>query len=184
MIPFLAPLALKLSPVGRFLKRVPRWVWIALAVLAVILAGAWWHGRQVKAFGNERFAAGYAKRVAEESAEAARRAARDVEITAPIRRKTDETIASNARHADALRVRGPGAAAACVNPVPAGPGRRDAPVGGADAAADRVPDPQRIIVPFPWLVDSGERCDGALAEASAWREWHAKLTADRAPPAQ
>ena len=44
---FLAPLALKLSPVGRLLKKVPTWAWIALGVALILFAGWRWHVGEV-----------------------------------------------------------------------------------------------------------------------------------------
>lgn len=181
---WVAKSALMQSPIGGLLKMVPARVWKLLAIAAaiglLIFLALRWHGGRVEQLKTTSFNAGYAKRVAEDTAEATARAARDVAITAPIRRKTDETIRNNARLADAVRLRGPGAAAACIDAVPAGTGGRQPGAGQADAAGAGLPDAQRIAVPFPWLVDSAERCDGNLAEVLAWREWHQRLTADRA----
>ena len=176
--------ALMSSPLGGFLKAVPRWVWIVLAVLALLLVAVLWHGAKVEHLRTISFNAGYAKRVGEEQSAAARRAGRDAAITAPIRSKTDETIRNNARRADTLRVRGPGAAA-CLDPAAPAPGGRQPGSGQADAAVDRVPGEERpalIALPFAPTIDAAERCDANLAELLAWREQRAALEADRARP--
>lgn len=176
MIPGLARLALKLSPVGRILKAIPRPVWIALIIFALLGLGSCLHQRSVKRFGEERFAAGYAKAVEDGKKRVKKVEQKSTQITTEIRSKSDEEIRNNAQRADGLRLRGPGAAA-CRNPgLPAGASGHVAPGGGTGASAAGVPEQDRIAVPFDYAVDEEEIDDANRIEVLAWREWHKRLT--------
>lgn len=171
-----ASVMLKMSPVGRLLKAIPRPVWIALGAALLLLLGFWWHGRQVKAFGAERFAAGYAKAVEDGKKRVRKVEQNSAKITTEIRSKSDEEIRRNSHRADDLRLRGPGAAA-CVNPgLPTGSGGHGEAGGQADAAGAGVPQQDRIALPFAYAVDQAEVADANRVEVLAWREWHARLT--------
>lgn len=176
--PFLAPLLLKLSPVGRILKAIPRPVWIAIAVIALLLVGSCVHQRKVKAFGEERYAAGVKAEGDRIAAKALKIAKRAEEISAKARSLNNETNRRIAASADTLRVRGPGKAA-CLNPSTPGASRYVAPVGKPDAARPDMPpaDGEALLaaVPWPWLVDRAEQCDLNRAEAETWRAWHRQL---------
>lgn len=178
MIPFLAPLALKLSPVGALLKRVPRGVWIALAVVAILLVGSCVHKRKVKAFGEERYAAGVKAEGDRIAAKAAKIAKEAAEISAKARSLNNETNRRIARDADVIRVSGPGKAS-CLNPATPGASRYVPPAGKPNAAGPQVPsgDGEALLaaVPWPWLVDRAEQCDLNRAEAETWRAWHRQL---------
>lgn len=172
MIPFLAPLLLRLSPVGTALKHVPRWVWIGVAVVAILLLGTCAHKRAVKKFGEERYAAG----VAHEQARMAEKVRKQVEADSrraeKLRSENNETNRIIDRDADALRVRGAGKAA-CLNPATASPGRRVEAARPADAAVDQVPDragAELIAMPFADALSFAESHDKCIAEAMTWRE--------------
>lgn len=178
MIPFFAAAALKLSPVGNFLKVIPRPVWIALAVIALLLLGTCAHKRSVKKFGDERYAAGVKHEGDRIAAKAEQIAKRAEEISAKARSLNNETNRRIASDADAVRVSGPGKAA-CLNPSTPGAGRYVTPIGKPDAARPQVPTGDReallAAVPWPWLVDRAEEHDLCLAEAATWRSWHKQL---------
>lgn len=172
------------SPVGGFLRRVPRRIWkwliIALVVGLAIFFVLRWHSNKVEAFGNERFKAGYAQAIAN-GKEANRKVdARSATITSKIRSNTDAKLRDSARRADTVRLRGPGAAA-CLHPrVPAAAGGHDQAIGGTGRAVAGVPGEERvdlIAVPFDVAVDRAETNDANRIEASAWRQWHGELTA-------
>lgn len=175
---FLAPLALKLSPVGRFLKAIPRSVWIALAIALVLFLGWRWHVGAVKDARKEGHTAGVAyegKRIADKASALKVKADR---LAADIRRKNDAQNRAIAGAADDLRLRGPGKAA-CPGTITSRPGGRVAPGGSVTAPLDQVPDRtgvDLIAVPFADLVGAGERCDLNRGEVLAWREWHRKLS--------
>lgn len=171
-----ASVALRMSPVGAFLKRIPRWVWIALAVVLIIVAGLWWHGRQVKAFGEERFNAGYAKAIEDGKKRVRKVEQKSTKITTEIRSKSDEEIRRNTRRADDLRLRGPGAAACLNSGIPDSASGHDAAGGQPDASGARVPEQNRIALPFNYAVDQAEVADANRIEVLAWREWHRRLT--------
>jgi hypothetical protein len=179
--PFLVSLGLKLSPfgkalapVGRFLKRALTYrlpappVWLAVAVLA---AGALWHGNRVDA----AFEAGVDQERAAWEDKATKWVKRITAINLNIRSKTDEKSRTIAVVADDLRVRGPGKAVCTSVPTPAASGHVAA-AGPADAAVDQVSDRERvdlIALPFADAIAFAEQHDLILAEAEAWRESHA-----------
>lgn len=177
MIPFLAPLALKLSPVGALLKRIPRAAWIALAVIAILLVGSCVHKRKVKAFGEERYAAGVnaeGERIAAKAEALKRKAdALSRKISNALKEKNDEENRAIASNADALRLSGAGKAACPRSAgVPSAPGRSEPANGRSDVAGPEMPSGDFAAVPWGWLVDSAERCDLNRAEVLTWREWH------------
>lgn len=181
MIPFLAAAALKMSPVGAFLKRIPRGVWIALAVAAVIALGAFMHGRAVK----HAYAAAYTQGKADEGAriEAKAKAIADraTAISETLRSMNNVENRRIAGVADALRVRGPGKAS-CLNSAAAGTSGRKPASGIANAPGPQVPSGERepllAAVPWPWLVNRAETCDLNRVEVLTWREWHRLLVED------
>lgn len=162
-------------------RKVPRWLWFALLFAAIIAAGAWWHGRKVEAFGQERFAAGYAKAVDDGKKRVAKVERKSAEITAKIRRKTDEDIGRINRHADDLRLRGPGRAVCPAHAAAAGgpePGR-----GAAAAGMDRLPDTERvdiIAMPYDDTIRRSATADANRREVLAYREAWQKLTEEYA----
>jgi hypothetical protein len=177
MIPFIAAAALKLSPVGAFIKRIPRGVWIALAVVAVIALGAFWHGRAVKHAHDAAYSAGVASEAARIEKKANALAAKATAIAEAVKERNNETNRRIAGDADDLRVRGPGKAA-CLNPATTAASRHQPSGRPGDAASGQVPVadglanslPELAAVPWPWLVDRAEQCDLNRAEVLSWRE--------------
>lgn len=163
-----------------FFGGLPRWVYIALAVAALIGAGTYAHHRAVKS----AYAAAYNQGVTDERAraEAANRklATHQAAITAPIRKKNDETNTRIAGDANDLRLRGPGKAAVS-RPAPSATGQPGAAAQPSGASSAPVPaadgsDPL-ATVSWRWLVGTGEQCDLERAENISWRDWYAQQTA-------
>lgn len=180
MLAFFAPLLLKLSPVGAFLKRIPAKLWLAIALAAALAIGFVWHQHTAHKALQKADATGYA------------RAMRDVEKKAlALKTKTDALTrkistlqrslndAENRRisaSADTLRLRGPGRAI-CAEPAPA-PGRHEPPRGQGNAPLAEVPDragEPLIALPFTGTIAGGETCDLNRAEVKSWREFYDKL---------
>lgn len=180
MIPaLLAPMAAKFAAtrLGSALGKVPRWLWIALAIVFVMLAVAIWHGRKVKAFGEERFKAGYAEAVQDGKQAAAKLETEAARATTTIRRNTDEEVGRIARRSDDLRLRGPGRAV-CPAPAAAASGPKP-PGGAADAGVDRLPGaerPELAAVPYQELVQRSATADANRAEVLAYRQAWQELT--------
>lgn len=175
--PLLAGLALKAAPIKAALGRIPRWAWIAIAVVAILFVGSCVHSRKVKAFGEERYAAGVAYEQARLEAKAkaikAKADAASKKITEQLKARHDETVTVIYRDADALRVRGPGKAACPGYPgVSGGSGRSEPISGGADASGLGLPEQGWAAVPWGWLVGEAENCDLNRAEVLTWREWY------------
>jgi hypothetical protein len=161
-----------------FFKGLPRWVYIALAVAALIGAGVFFHGRAVKRTFDNGFKAGVLANEKSHADAEAKLASKQAAITAPIRKQNDETNARIAGDADDLRLRGPGKArascqpsAAAGQPGAAGHELPDAAGSGA-AAADGLSD--FAAVPWGWLVGRAEQADLDRAEVLAWRTWYAR----------
>lgn len=181
MIPFLAPLALKLSPVGAFLKRIPRPVWIAIAVVAVLLLGTCAHKKAVKNHYEEAYNKGVADEGQRIAAKALKIAAEATLISVKLKELNNEENRRIAGAADTLRVSGPGKAS-CRDPAAPRASRRQPAIGSADASRPEMPTgngpalPELAAVPWPWLVNRAEQCDLNRAEAETWRAWHKQLT--------
>jgi hypothetical protein len=97
-------------------------------------------------------------------------------ISKEVRTRYDQEARSIAAGADALRVRGPGAAR--CGPVdragvPAGSGGRQSPGRGSDDPLAAMP-PGEGLAAVPWaeLVDRAERGDLNRSEVLAWRDWY------------
>lgn len=183
-----------LGGASTYFKKVPRWVWIALAVIVALVVFTIWHQHKAHAaiaaakaqqkiaddaawqaaFDRERIAAGKWRQAAELNAKA---------ISDRERMRNDETN----RHIDAgaadLLLRGPGkAAAASCRPVdhagvPAGggqpgPGDHRPPDGAGTVLPGDDGTAQRAIVPWNWLVGRARQCDLDRAEALTWRSWY------------
>lgn len=177
MLPFVAPLLLKLSPVGRILKSIPTRVWIGIAILLAIGAMIWWHKDKVSDARKEGYAAGVkyeGDRLAKKAAEIKARADKLTgAITAKLKEQNDAQNRAIIGRADDLRLSGPGKAACRGNPgIPASPGRPVASGGQGDVARPEMPSTDLAAVPWGWLVGSAERCDLNRAEVLSWREWH------------
>jgi hypothetical protein len=100
------------------------------------------------------------------------------DISKQVRNRYDEQARSIAAGADALRVRGPGAARCGPldhSGLPAGAGGHASPAGPGDDAVPQVPDRDRaelIAMPFAGAVGFAEQHDLNRAEDLAWREWY------------
>lgn len=167
------------SPLGGFLKAVPRWLWILLALAAAIFFALRWHAGKVEDLRSSSFKAGYDKAVADGRTRVRIVERRSESISSEERNKAHEEIQHNAVRADALRVRGPGAAA-CVDPgLPVGAGGSGTTGGRADDALAGMSGGERerlIALPFGETVDLAEQADANRTEVLAWREWHRRLT--------
>jgi hypothetical protein len=174
--------ALMQSPIGAFLKSIPRWAWIAIAAVAIVAASVIWHQHKAHAAiaaaekrGEDR---AYAHIAAKARAIEQRAAELGRKISAAIRSRTDEENRHIAARADAQRLRGPGASACSgYSRLPAAAGGPKSKPGLSDAARPRVPADDIAAVPWPWLVDRAEQCDLNLTEVTAWRSWYEQQSA-------
>jgi hypothetical protein len=163
-----------------FFAGVPRWLWIALAAVALLIGGIIWHQHKLKVHDTTLVKATIATR------DAAWKAAFDKERAAALawkanadkqaatiandeRKIHDQAVASNAAVADALRLRGPGAAAAhCGQGNHSGAttpaDRRDQAAPAAGAPTAQVPSDDRAIVSWNWLVQVAREHDDLLAD--------------------
>lgn len=184
-------LGARLTGVRAFVERVPRWVWIALAIAAILVAGWIWHGRQMAAHDADLTArvtaardAQWQKRLDDAHADALRQRgdfdAAAKHITELQRKLTDEENRHIAADRADLRLHGPGKAAAAPgcrpgdHPGLAGiAGRPVAQPGPAAHAGTEVPagdgPGQFAVVPWNWLVDVVAERDAFRIEAIGWR---------------
>jgi hypothetical protein len=178
-----------------FARRIPPRLWLALAVLALAVlaligAAVWWHRSAVADARADGFAAGSAARdlawqgsfdtaLAKGLKYKADFEQASQQLAVALRSKTDETLRRNAATADALRLRGPGAAAAPVcrsgsvaatGPAASGP---RPPGGPGDAPVDHLPADQGLAI-LRWtdLVRFAEQHDRYRAEREALIEHH------------
>lgn len=162
-----------------FLGGVPRWVWIALAAVAVLTAGVVWHKHRAHAAIQAAVKAEdavWVQRLADErkravaarsEAEAAHAAMSDME-----RKQHEQVIRSNAAAASALLVRGAGAARCrpLDNPGAAtSPGGHNQSAPITDAARSQMPTGDWALVPWDWLVKRAQEHDDVLDEDRTWR---------------
>jgi hypothetical protein len=183
---FFAKSALMQSPLGGFLKAVPRRVWIGLAVAAVIVAAIVWHQHRAHSAiaaaekrGEDRADARWAAKIARVAKQAAalriRAEATSAAITKQVRTNYDTQARDIAAGADALRLRGPGQAYCRpldhprVSGIAGGSGSAG---GSADVAGPQMPAGDGAAVPWGWLVDRAEQSDLNRAEVLAWRDWY------------
>lgn len=176
-------------------QAIPPKVWLVIAGLAALGGAWWWHTSTVKAAYNRGYAQATVDRDAQwRGAFAKMNAAAEMwrdnfdrqgaALAAEIGAKHAQELRANAARADALRLRGPGRAAACLNPgggagLAPGSGGHDAPGGAADAGMAGLPDETPMaIVPWPDLIQRSEDADADRAEVKAWREWYARTTAE------
>ena len=187
---FFAP-GLRIALVG-ILRAIPPKGWLAIGALA-LLAGLWWaHTRAVSAAYNRGYATATVERDAKwgEAFDTMHRAAltyaaafnqHSDTLAAQIGARHEQDLRAIATRADALRLHGPGrAAATCSRPgdiagLPP-PARLDEPPGGqADDGVAGLPDEVPMaVVPWPDLVQRSEDADADRSEVIAWREWFAQ----------
>lgn len=180
-------LVAKLATARGFFGRVPRPVWIALAVAAAIGVGMLWHGSRAGAAieaaekrGEQREKERHAKALAELERKALEIRSKAERVSAGIAQMQREQHEKDLDRIDALErallVRGPGrAACAFVGGDPglsAGAGERAPGRGAGGAPSTRVPYPDGLLlgVPHQWAVTTGATCDANRAEALRWRE--------------
>lgn len=173
-------LAARFAGVTGFLKRVPRWVWIALAAAAIIAGGVIWHQHRAHAAiaaakADQKAAddAAWQKKLDRAHADALAWKSRAEQQGASIARlnkeKHDVEIRDHAAVADALSLRGPGAAASHCRPgdhssAAALAGGRNQAAASADAARPQVPAGDWALVPWDWLVRRGQEHDDLLTD--------------------
>lgn len=172
----------------KIVSAVPSKVWIGLAVVIVLLLAAWWHESHSQAMLKEAYEQGKKDRDAqwEQSIEDARLEAQNwktkyesasSKLTETERQLHEEQLRSDSARADALRLRGPGAAAAQCRPV------RDSVISGgsggsqpaneqAGAAGTGMSSEDGAIVPWSWLVTTAQSCDADRSEVQRWRSWY------------
>lgn len=187
----------RLTGVAGFFKRVPRWVWIALAIALAIVAVVVWHDRQIRAHDKaltaqvtaDRDAQWNKRLAAERRAALAWKTRFDAEVAAKIklqRKLNDEEARRIDADRNALRLRGPGQAAAPAgcrpvdHPGLAGlAGRHEPQPGTAANAGTQMPagdgQDQWAVVPWNWLVDVVSERDAFRVEALGWRSRDAML---------
>jgi hypothetical protein len=173
---------------GRILASIPRKVWIALAAVAIVLGAQWLHSRAVNSAYTKAFAEGAevsdqkwlrAFEVMQATAEEwrlnyERQSAR---ISGELRDAQEKELRNIAGSADALRLRGAGAAAASCRPgdnpgVSGAAGGHAAGDGGADASMAGVSAGGLALVPWGPLIDHAEHCDANRNEVTVWRNWY------------
>jgi len=169
--------------VRAFLGRVPKQVWLALAVVALIVSGVIWHGHRVHSAINaaeKRGADAEAKRIEVKALALKAKIDALTKSIADIERKANsEKISSSNARADALLVRGAGKASCPRNAFAASPASGPQPPArsGNDPLAG-LPDAggtELIALPFPGAVGAGKVCDANLIDNQSWRSWYAKL---------
>jgi hypothetical protein len=188
--------------IGASIAKVPRWAWIALAVVLLLVAGAIWHHHKAQAAIDDAVSAAvtardaqWQKRLDQAQADALAwkgKAEANARTISDLKRKQhDEDLRRIADDAGDLRLRGPGAAAApdCRpgdHPgLPAAAGRPEQSGRAGSAAPGALPAAngaaglsgavaERLaIVPWGWLVDVGKGSDDSRAENLTWRSWYA-----------
>lgn len=172
-----------------FLKRIPRWMWVTLAVVIAIVIASLVHQH----YAGKRIAAAYAQgeQAADEKWQTAfdsmqatsetwrnRYQEQSLALTQYLGDQHAQTLRDNAVRADTLRLRGPGAAAARCGPgiatgLPSLPGAADGSSAEPDVAGSSVPSGDGFaVVPWGWLVQRAEEHDALLSEVTTARTWH------------
>lgn len=176
-LPFLVPLAAKMLPIRSFFTSIPRPVWIVLGIALIVLMGALWHGKQVKAYYAKAYAAGKVDEAARIEVKVKKLTAEAIAVTEKLRSRNSEENRRISGDADRLRMSGPGKAA-CISPAAPGASGRVAPATEGSPAVDPVPggEGQQLIgLPFAGTVALAENHDLCVAEAKAWREQNLQL---------
>jgi hypothetical protein len=174
---------------GAFVAKVPRGVWLALAIAAALAGLTLSHQHRAHAAIKAADAAGYARAVnvydralqIVHDRAAKRRAAIEGtgrKISATIKDKHDAEDARINHAANGLLRDGPGKArcGSSDHPsVPAGVGRYHQAVEPTAAAVAAVPDPRGqplIGLPFDAAVAAARQADADRNEVIAWRNWY------------
>ncbi len=179
-----------IAPVLAFARRIPPIVWYLIVIAAVYLISDALLSRAIdnaydRGF-DERTKQFDAELVEERAAAAAwklKYQATSAAITAQTGEEHAQNVADVGARADALLVRGPGAAASCprshagaVVPAPAS-GFQAA--GGAGASAVPGVSADEGLVSLPWgiLVERARDADTSREEVLTWRSWYAQQDA-------
>jgi hypothetical protein len=178
VIAWLAKSALMQSPIGDFLKLIPKQVWIALLIVAAVVAAYLWHrhvvGNAIAAAEKRGSNAAYAS-VAEQAAMLKNKADTLARTAAGIaKEKNDEVHGRIDADAGALLVRDAGRAT-CTGVAGSAAGTNQRPVGNdeADASVDRLPDDvgtALIALPFPGTVAFARQNDRCIADLRAYEQ--------------
>ncbi len=179
-----AKAALAVSPIGRWLKRIPRSVWIKIALVIAVLVGGFvayrWHSNRVETMITAAEARGEARAYKAINEATAVVEKKSVVISTEIRSKAVEENRRTAERADTLRVSGPGKAAYQCKPVAGvSTGGPVAASQATDVPMAGVPGETRldlIVVPFAELVAFAEQHDLNRTEVLSWRENQLKQT--------
>lgn len=172
--------------------KVPRWVWLTLLVVTLVVGAVWLHQRHANAMleaayeqGQKDRDAAWQTRFDEMQAAANDWKTKYEQASATLanerRQRHEETLRHNAELADALRLSGPGrASAARCRPID-NSGLSGASGGDGSTPSDpNAPGPGvpehdgDAIVPWGWLVRRGEEHDALLSEVVTWRSWYAE----------
>jgi hypothetical protein len=174
-----------LSGARAFLGKIsPRtWLIIGCAVAAFIgfLAHQHYAHKALAAAEQRGEATAYANVEKQARALEAKANAVSQKIAADLKEKNREENARVAAAADAIRLRGPGAAR-CSGPafIPAAASGSQHPAAKAGTAVDQLPDQAGIDLiglPFAGAVTGAEDHDALLNEAQSWRTWYATFSA-------
>jgi hypothetical protein len=166
-------------------QKLPSWVWIALAVIAVLVAGYFIHRHEIREFRTSVQRAQMAadndfwkKKLAAAHADALswkqKAEAKAASISNQERTRDEEAIRNHAAAAGDLSLRGPGAAASHCGPIDhpeqgAGPGGHGQATAIANAAGSEMSSGDWALVPWSWLVQRAQEHDDGLSENVAWR---------------
>jgi hypothetical protein len=165
--------------VKAFLGRIPRGVWIVLAVVILLGLGVRWYQGQIKAADR----AGYARAERDIAAKAlalkAKIDATTAKITAKLKERNDVETHRIAAVADDVRLRGPGKAA-CPRfaRVPNAASGHSPPAREGSPAVGEVPDAggaDLIALPFSGTIALAEQHDKCRADILSYREWEKQL---------
>lgn len=181
---------------GGFLQGVPPKVWAAIAAVALLGAGVWLVHHKIDAAYARGTKEGRAAMKLERDAawqlafdkmkQTSEKWKAGYETKARLlseeeRKHHEQDLRRNAADADALRLRGPGAAGAPrCRPLGdpgsgAGAGGRGGAPAGPDAPGPEVPaDGGQAVVPWNWLVQRAREHDDLLSEVTTWRRWYPK----------
>lgn len=157
------------------LKGIPWWVWALLAFAIFYRMTVGIHNGWIEDLKETSYKSGWDARDAAAKAAVAKAEGEARRLAVELRSRTDEENRRTAGAADALRVRGPGAAR-CPRPAATAPSRHEPAGGGAVPPAGGVPDEDWIALPYLYAVNQAELCDFNRTEVLAWRDFYAGLT--------
>lgn len=192
-IPTAAAFAAKLSGAKAALAKIPPQVWYALAAIALVIGGYFFHQHKVhrliadtkaeqRKADDAMWHAELDKVHAQAVAWKARAESQAAAISQSERKIHEQTVALDAADARALSLRGPGKAAAGCRPVDhpiarTGTSGHDQAAAIPNAAGSQVPAGDWATVPWDWLVKRAQEHDDLRSEDQAWRSNDAKQRA-------